>query len=73
VYYTCPVYYEEGIKNIYYSGWTVEIYPSPKNLGKAKELRISSTARSLDWIKLSWYSAIDKLITWGPAERSADP
>lgn len=47
-----------------YGGWTVEFYPSGKQTSEFKELRISKFARSEDWIKASWLSCTDNLITF---------
>lgn len=53
---------------INYDGWTIEFYPSGKQNNKYKELRISSKARTIAWIKASWYSMTDSLIKWGKEE-----
>ena len=49
--------------NFKYSGWTVEFYPRPgKNPSKYLELRLSATARSYNWIYLSWKNMTGNLI-----------
>ena len=60
----------EGYKSKFanYGGWTIEFYPLGKKTNEFKELRISSIARSQAWIKASWHSCIDNLITFGPVE-----
>ena len=58
----------ENLPNfVNYGGWTVEFYPLGKQTDEFKELRISKIARSDDWIKLSWLSTTDNLITWSKA------
>jgi hypothetical protein len=47
-----------------YSGHTIEMYPSKTNNELISQFRISSTARSFSWIKVSWYAAIDQLLTY---------
>lgn len=49
-----------------YDGWTIEFYPSGIKKYDYRELRISSRARSHAWIKASWYSSTDNLLTYGP-------
>jgi|GEM_PF-6100288 len=47
-----------------YGGWTVEFYPLGKQTSEFKELRISKVARSKDWIKASWLSCTDNLVSF---------
>jgi len=70
-YYTKPIPIEgTNLANpqLNYEGWTVEFYPRGKDLCKYLELRLSKTARSFEWIYLSWLSVTDNLITYGPQE-----
>jgi len=69
VYYTHPFHFSHRKKNkIDYQGWTVELYPTGKQLHEFRELRISSIARSRSWIRASWYSQTDSLLTYGTEE-----
>ncbi len=46
-----------------YSGWTAEFYPRPgKDPSKYLELRLSETARSYNWIHLSWKNMTGNLV-----------
>lgn len=51
-----------------YGGWTIEFYPSGERTNEYRELRVSSVARTQAWIKASWYSCTNKLLTVGPEE-----
>lgn len=69
VYYTYPLRFHQNKKNkVNYQGWTIEYYPCGKQTYEYRELRISSTARERNWIKASWYSQTDNLLTWGEEE-----
>ena len=69
VYRTVPLKINQDTPSLFnYEGWTIEFYPSGKETNEFKELRISSIARTQAWIKASWHSCIDNLITWGPVE-----
>ena len=66
-YRTVPVQINNLIPSLFsYDGWTIEFYPSGIKKYDYRELRISSTARSHAWIKASWYSSTDNLLTYGP-------
>jgi len=68
-YRTVPVQMNNLVPSLFsYDGWTIEFYPSGIKKYDYRELRISSTARSQAWIKASWYSSTDNLITFGPVE-----
>ena len=49
-------------------GFTIEFLPNPKNHNAYSDLRISSTSRSLSWVKASWLSSTDQLITFSNAK-----
>jgi len=69
VYRTTPFKINKDTPSLFnYEGWTIEFYPLGKKTNEFKELRISSIARSQAWIKTSWHSCIDNLITFGPEE-----
>jgi hypothetical protein len=69
VYRTAPFKINKDTSSLFnYEGWTIEFYPSGKKTNEFKELRISSIARSQSWIKASWHSCIDNLVTFGPVE-----
>jgi len=69
VYRTAPFKINKDTSSLFnYEGWTIEFYPSGKKTNEFKELRISSIARSQAWIKASWHSCIDNLLTFGPEE-----
>lgn len=65
-----PLIFNEGNESISnYKGWTVEGYPRDKeNLGKISTLMVSSCPRELSWIKASFYSETDQLLTDGEEE-----
>ena len=65
-----PVVFNEGNESISnYEGWTIEAYPRDKeDLGKISTLRVSSCSRDLHWIKASFYSETDQLLTYGKEE-----
>jgi len=62
------VFNEENGSISNYKGWTVEGYPRKEDLGMISELRVSSCYRDLHWIKGSFYSETDQLLTWGEIE-----
>jgi len=51
-----------------YGGWTIELYPLGMKTNELKELRISKVDRSQAWIRASWHSCTDNLLTFGPVE-----
>ncbi len=68
-YYTQPIRLnQKRDNNVNYQGWTIEWYPNSKQATDYSELRISSVARSRAWIKASWYSSTDNLLTFGHEE-----
>lgn len=69
VYRTVPLKINRHTSGLFnYEGWTIEFYPLGKETNEFRELRISSIARTDAWIKASWHSCIDNLITWGHEE-----
>jgi len=71
VYYTKPIAIDgTNLTNpqLNYEGWTVEFYPMGKGLSKYLELRLSNTASSFRWIRASWFSLTDNLLTYGSKE-----
>lgn len=69
VHYTDPVHLTEHSRYVLdYEGWTIEGYPIPSKNRKLGELRVSSTSRGLNWIKASYLSCTDNLLSWGPEE-----
>ena len=68
-YYTQPIRLNQKLdNNTNYQGWTIEFYPNSKHATDYSELRISPVARSRAWIKASWYSSTDNLLTFGHEE-----
>ena len=63
-YYTRQIPLSQKPANISYTGWTIEYYPRGKDTRDYLELRISSIARSSAWIKASWHSTTDNLVTY---------
>jgi len=55
-----------------YSGWSVEFYPKGKESHEYLELRLSPIALSPSWIRASWHSTTDNLITFGSVERISE-
>ncbi len=47
-----------------YKGWTIEFYPFSRCFNEYRDLRISSVARSRDWIRVSWLSSTDNLVRY---------
>ena len=73
VYRTTPLKINKKTPSLFnYEGWTIEFYPLEKKTNEFKELRISSVARSQAWIKASWYSCIDNLLTYGHEETNKE-
>ena len=69
VYRTTPFKINKDTPSLFnYEGWTIEFYPLGKKTNEFKELRISSITRPQAWIKASWQSCTDNLITFGPVE-----
>ena len=69
VHYTDPVHLTEHSRYVLdYGGWTIEGYPILSKNRKLDELRVSSTSRELSWIKASYLSCTDNLLSWGPEE-----
>jgi len=69
VHYTDPVHLTEHSRYVLdYGGWTSEGYPILSKNRKFGELRVSSTPRELSWIKASYLSCTDNLLSWGPEE-----
>ncbi|MFC1956790.1 hypothetical protein ACFLVY_00635 [Chloroflexota bacterium] len=57
-----------AVQKLDYTGWTVEFYRTGKESSIYSELRLSTTARSKNWIHTSLMSATDRLLTFGSEE-----
>jgi hypothetical protein len=61
-----PIIVKPAISNsIDYKGWTIGLYTSNAIF---KSIRVSSKARTLAWIKLTYFSLNDQLLTYGKEE-----
>jgi hypothetical protein len=71
-YYTSPLLLGCKKNDVDYDGWTVEFYPRGRQTHQFLELRVSSIARSSDWIRLSWFTTTDRLLTYTPEQLPDD-